>query len=112
VIAKGCEDRPRPANPISLTVTPEATGSSSAPWAASRSGALGHSQGTHRLDLVPGHAQRHRPLLDGRAGFQEQIRGHPGKGQLPARRLAISWPIRFRNRSFEPITRVIAPRSS
>jgi hypothetical protein len=28
VIAKGCEDRPPPANPISLNVTPEATGSS------------------------------------------------------------------------------------
>ena len=108
VIVKGGEDRPRPANPMSLTVTPEATGSSRAPWAASRSGALGHSQGTHRLDLVPPATPSAIALFLMAAPASRNRSGvTPGRDSCPL----AAWPFRGQS-AFETALSSRSPESS
>ena len=74
--------------------------------------ALGQGQRQDRLDLVLGHALGPRPPCEGFAGRLEQGGRHARKHELRTCSLAISWPIRARTRTFEPITRVLAPSGS
>ena len=81
-------------------------------WAAFRSNALGHCQSTQRLDQMNWKPLQVSPRSQHVAGRQEQFRCHSGQNQPHRVSLVISPPFDIRNRTFQPITQVLASSRS